>query len=107
MSTLNNKITGSLYQIVDYDETLGNIRGLNLTYLAGNTELGSNTNVKLTGGSSGQVLTTDGTGNLSWSTPISGNLSILLNSSNIVYIPTSNGSLNLLLNDGNTILIPV
>jgi hypothetical protein len=35
--------------------------------LAGIANLGSNLNVRITGGNSGEVLTTDGTGNLSWS----------------------------------------
>ena len=35
---------------------------------ASNVSLGSNANVKLTGGSSGQYLQTDGSGNLSWAT---------------------------------------
>ena len=35
--------------------------------LAGIANLGSNLNVHITGGNSGEVLTTDGTGNLSWS----------------------------------------
>jgi hypothetical protein len=36
--------------------------------LTGVVNLGSNANVKITGGSAGQSLTTDGTGNLSWTT---------------------------------------
>lgn len=34
--------------------------------VTGNSVLGSNANVKISGGISGQVLSTDGTGNLSW-----------------------------------------
>ena len=37
-----------------------------LTLNANSIALGGNSNVKITGGSSGQVLSTDGTGNLSW-----------------------------------------
>jgi hypothetical protein len=39
----------------------------NLT-VSGTSDLGSNANVKITGGSNGQSLTTDGAGNLSWAT---------------------------------------
>jgi len=38
----------------------------------GISNLGPNSNVIITGGSTGQVLTTNGSGNLSWSTPSSG-----------------------------------
>jgi hypothetical protein len=39
------------------------------TYTSGNLILGSNNNVKLTGGTPGQVLSTDGAGTLSWINP--------------------------------------
>ena len=39
-------------------------------YVSNSSVLGSNSQVFITGGLSGQVLTTDGTGNLSWSTPV-------------------------------------
>lgn len=42
------------------------------TYSGGKFTLGSNTNVKLTGGSAGQLLSTDGQGNLSWVTSSGG-----------------------------------
>lgn len=46
----------------------GNLTTSNLT--VGNvTNLGSNTNVKISGGSANYVLTTDGSGNLSWKSP--------------------------------------
>ena len=41
--------------------------------VTGNSSLSSNANVKITGGASGQALTTDGSGNLSWTTKIGGN----------------------------------
>jgi hypothetical protein len=44
-----------------------NMYGTNLT-ITGATDLGSISNITITGGSAGQVLTTDGSGNLSWST---------------------------------------
>jgi hypothetical protein len=69
--------TGNIYN------NIGNIflnANSSLTVSAGNvansfvvsnttTFLGSNTRVNITGGSSGQVLTTNGSGNLSWTTP--------------------------------------
>jgi hypothetical protein len=39
---------------------------------ASNVSLGSNANVKLTGGSAGYFLSTDGSGNLTWATPAAG-----------------------------------
>ena len=36
--------------------------------VSGNTDLGSNANIKISGGSPGYILKTDGTGNLSWGT---------------------------------------
>ena len=56
-STSNITVTGN-----------ANIANLNVT---NNANLGSVANVKVTGGTSGYVLTTDGTGNLSWSSPSS------------------------------------
>jgi hypothetical protein len=38
----------------------------NVTFSSGNLSLGSVANVKMTGGTSGYILSTDGTGNLSW-----------------------------------------
>lgn len=38
--------------------------------VTGTSNLGANANVKITGGTSGQALTTDGSGNLSWTTQI-------------------------------------
>jgi len=38
----------------------------NVSFTGSNVSLGSNANIRITGGSSGQVLSTDGSGNLSW-----------------------------------------
>lgn len=40
-----------------------------ITFVASNVNLGGNANVKITGGTAGQALVTDGAGNLSWATP--------------------------------------
>ena len=61
---IKNKVTGELASITTYDPTTGAITGL---VPVGNTTLGSNANVIITGGNVGEVLTTDGAGNLSWS----------------------------------------
>jgi len=42
-----------------------NVSG-NVSFTGSNVSLGSNANVRITGGSSGQILSTDGSGNLSW-----------------------------------------
>lgn len=52
------------------------ISGNSISADSGMLELGSTANIKITGGTSNYVLTTDGAGNLSWSDP--GNLSTLL-----------------------------
>lgn len=49
----------------------GNINTSNIT-VSGITSLGSNANVKITGGSSNYLLSTDGAGNLSWAAPAGG-----------------------------------
>ena len=57
-----------------------------------NVALGAVANVHLTGGSNGQYLKTDGTGNLVWSTV---GLSNLSNGNSNVSIPVANGNINL------------
>jgi hypothetical protein len=49
----------------------GQLGGIpNVTYSSGNLNLGSIGNIKIPGGSANYVLKTDGTGNLSWGTPV-------------------------------------
>jgi hypothetical protein len=62
----------------------------NLT-ASGSTNLGPIGNVTITGGSNGQYLRTDGTGNLNWST-LSPNT--IFNGTSNVSIPTSGGNVN-------------
>ena len=57
----------------------------------GTSQLGDVANVKITGGSAAQVLTTDGTGNLSWATPAGGNVSDISNGTSNVSIPVADG----------------
>ena len=61
---------------------------------ASNVSLGAVANVKITGGTSSYVLSTDGTGNLSWVSPGSGSSGISNGNSN-VNIPTANGNVNI------------
>jgi hypothetical protein len=64
----------------------------NVSFTGANVSLGSNSNVKLTGGSSGQYLQTDGTGNLSWQAVTVSTASISNGNSN-VNIPAANGNI--------------
>jgi hypothetical protein len=68
-----NVLSGLSAGNIILDATTGNATVTNLVVTgnanltaAANVALGSNSNVKLTGGSSGQYLQTDGAGNLSW-----------------------------------------
>jgi hypothetical protein len=63
-----------------------------------NVALGSNANVHITGGSSGQVLQTDGSGNLNW---YSVSASQISNGTSNVSIPIADGNINLV-SGGNT-----
>ena len=53
-------------------DVLGNVTVTSNLIVSGITSLGANSNVKITGGTTGQVLSTDGTGNLSWITATGG-----------------------------------
>ena len=66
------------------------------------SNLGNVGNIKITGGTSGYLLVTDGTGNLSWQAPASG--SGIANGNSNVNIPTANGNINLTAT-GNTTLV--
>lgn len=61
-----------------------------VTWDGSELSLGAVGNVKITGGSSGQTLTTDGAGNLSWSTPASG----YSNANVASYLPTYTGNIS-------------
>lgn len=65
-SITGNTLTGALTTATQSNITsVGILTGLEV---AGNSVLGGNANVFITGGSNGQVLSTDGSGNLSWTT---------------------------------------
>lgn len=63
----NNRVNSNFYQ-VGVEDANGNITGLVADHITATVtaNLGTVTAVTITGGSSGQVLSTDGTGNLSW-----------------------------------------
>jgi hypothetical protein len=75
--------------------TLGRTTTANLT-VTGISTLGSNANVKISGGAAGQTLTTDGTSNLYWSTPQAGNTIIQTNANTTINVDFSTNSLHLL-----------
>jgi len=76
----------------------------NLT-VTGVSNLGSNSNVVITGGSAGYALTTDGSGNLSWSS-VASNASSIANGTSNVSIPSANGSIAFSANNvANVVLI--
>lgn len=64
----NNQLNSNFHQIAVADAN-GVVTGVSLS---GETTLGDISNITITGGSTGQVMTTDGAGNLSWSTVSSG-----------------------------------
>jgi hypothetical protein len=85
--------------IVTVTGTGANIAGTlnatgNVVFTGANIHLGGNGNIKITGGSSGQILSTDGTGNLSWTTSGSGGNSISSGNSNVAFA-AANGNINL------------
>ncbi len=77
--SITQAISGNIVIIID---SAGNVDTPNLN-VSGFSNLGSVSNITITGGSNGQVLTTDGTGNLSFSTPAGGGADLMP-----FYIPT-------------------
>ena len=95
-----NYITGALTTAAQPNITsLGTLTGLtsggtvNFTS-ASNVSLGAIGNVKVTGGTTGQYLQTDGSGNLSWVT-LSISTSGINNGNSNVNIPSANGNVNI------------
>jgi len=87
--------------------SVGTLSGLTATgtinfTTASNVSLGSNANVKLTGGTSGQYLYTDGTGNLSWGTIAT---AAVANGTSNVSIPTINGNVIIGVGGNNTVTV--
>ena len=88
ISGLNLSLTGS-----------ANVSNLNangnVSFTGANVSLGSNANLKITGGSPSQYLQTDGAGNLSWQTVAAGVQAIIANGTSNVSIPAVNGNVNI------------
>jgi len=102
-----NYFTGTLTTAAQPNITsLGTLTGLtsggivNFT-TASNVSLGANGNVKITGGTSGYVLSTDGTGNLSWIS--AGGGAAISNGNSNVNIATANGNVTIAA-VGNTVV---
>jgi hypothetical protein len=97
----NALVSGTVYTAAQPNITsLGTLTGLTSTGTANligasNVSLGPVGNVKITGGSNGQYLQTDGSGTLTWSTVASGASSNISNGNSNVNIPSANGNVNI------------
>jgi hypothetical protein len=99
MASTNQQITANLYQVFSTDST-GNIANIKIAnanignFTAnGNINLGNVSNVHITGGTAGQLLTTDGNGNLSFVTisAATGNIAGLNLNGNVLTVLAGNG----------------
>jgi hypothetical protein len=95
-----NNLTGTTLASSVVSSSLTSVGTLTSLTVNGLTDLGPVGNVKVTGGTSGQYLQTDGTGALSWSTV---ELSNIHNGTSNVNIAASNGDVTAAVN-GNTII---
>ena len=96
---ISGNISGA--NVISANSFIGNISGDgNVTSLTvtGVSTLGSVSNVKITGGSSGQYLKTDGTGNLSWGAVSSSSIS---NGTSNVNVVSSGGAVNVAVGGSN------
>jgi len=104
--TLNGNVANFSGNLTSLNASLGNLATANYINVAnltantnvnfttaGNVALGAVGNLHITGGSNGQVLQTDGTGNLSWSS--TANINEIMNGTSNVYIPTANGNVTI------------
>ena len=94
---IRNKVTGEMYTITSYNPTTGNITGINNT--TGNSDLGNVSNIYIGGGNPGEILSTDGAGNLSW-IPTDGIQSQISNGASNVILPDANGNVYINVNGG-------
>jgi len=83
---------------ITLDASSGNIAGSNVSITAnlsvtGVSNLGAPGNVKISGGTNGYVLSTDGSSNLSWIAQASGGASNISNGNSNVNIATANGNI--------------
>jgi hypothetical protein len=102
-STISGSVSGTAATVTTAAQpnitSVGTLTGLTSTGIinflgTSNVSLGSNANVKITGGSSGQYLQTDGSGSLTWATvSASGSSSNITNGTSNVNIATSGGNI--------------
>lgn len=79
----------------------------NVTLSGANISLGGISNVKITGGANGQVVTTDGSGNLSFQSPATGgNLTVYTRAGGPVLVPIVFRFLNVIGRSGN-VAVPI
>jgi hypothetical protein len=71
----------------------GAVATINTLTVTGNSNLGSNSNIKITGGTPGQFLITDGTDNLFWSSAAISNASGISNDQSSVVMAVPNGNI--------------
>ena len=99
----NALIAGTVYTNAQPNITsIGSLTGLTVSNATGvvnftttaNVTLGAVANLHIAGGTNAYVLSTDGTGNLSWVAQSSGGSSNISNGNSNVNIPTSNGNIN-------------
>jgi hypothetical protein len=100
----NALVAGTVYTNAQPNITsVGSLSGLTVSNASGvvdftntaNVTLGNVSNLHIIGGSNGQVLTTDGSGSLSWSTSGGGSGTSISNGTSNVDIATSNGNVTI------------
>ena len=113
IGTLNGNVANFTGNLTSLNASLGNLATANYINVAnltantnvnfttaGNVALGPVGNIHITGGAEGQVLQTDGNGNLSWSS--TANINEIYNGTSNVYIPTANGNITITANGSQT-----
>lgn len=94
---------GPVYMSVNGNANILTVTGTGII-VNGTSNLGSNTNVHITGGSNGQALVTDGNGNLSWNTIIS-SVSNVTNGNSNIDIATAGGNITFSANGNANVMV--
>jgi hypothetical protein len=113
IGTLNGNVANFTGNLTSLNASLGNLATANYVNVAnltantnvnfttaGNVALGPVGNIHITGGANGQVLQTDGNGNLSWSS--TANINEIQNGNSNVYIASPNGNVTVTAGGTNT-----
>lgn len=112
-ANLGNTVTANYFigtLITASQPNITSVGSLTSLTVSGNSNFGAVANVKISGGSSGYVLRTDGAGNLSWTAQASGGNgggvggSSIISGTTSVDIPSASGNINFT-SDGNTIVV--